>query len=46
MEPDDGEDLARRIPDARLEVIPEMGHDLPPSQINRIAALIVEHARG
>lgn len=41
-----GEDLAWRIPGARIEVIKEMGHDLPPSQLDRIAALIVAHARG
>lgn len=39
-----GEDSARRIPGARLEVIQEMAHDLPPSQIARIVALIGDHA--
>lgn len=39
------EDLVTRIPGARLEPIREMAHDLPPSQIGRIADLIVDHAR-
>jgi pimeloyl-ACP methyl ester carboxylesterase len=38
------EDIARRIPGARLEVIEEMAHDLPPSQMPRLASLIAEHA--
>jgi pimeloyl-ACP methyl ester carboxylesterase len=41
-----GEDIARRVPGARLEVIEAMGHDLPPSQLGRIAGLILEHVRG
>jgi len=41
-----GQDIARRVPGARLEVIDEMGHDLPPSQLGRIAGLILEHVRG
>jgi pimeloyl-ACP methyl ester carboxylesterase len=40
------EDLARHIPHARLEIVPGMAHDLPPSRLDRIAAMIVEHARG
>lgn len=40
------EDIARRVPGARLEVIPEMAHDLPPAQLSRIAGLIVAHATG
>ncbi|MEP6786289.1 MAG: alpha/beta hydrolase [Sphingomonadales bacterium] len=39
------EDIVRRIPGARLEVIDEMAHDLPPSQMPRLAELIVGHAR-
>lgn len=39
-----GEDTARRIPGARLEVIDEMAHDLPPSQVGRVVSLIAEHA--
>jgi pimeloyl-ACP methyl ester carboxylesterase len=41
-----GEDSARRIPGAKLEVIPEMAHDLPPSQTRRMVDLIVTHAKG
>ena len=45
--PKDGsEDIARHIPNARLEIIDEMAHDLPPSQIERMVELITEHARG
>jgi pimeloyl-ACP methyl ester carboxylesterase len=40
-----GEDTARRIPGARLEVLDEMAHDLPPSQLDRMIGLIVDHAR-
>jgi proline iminopeptidase len=38
------EDIARHVPGARLEVVREMAHDLPPSQLGRIAGLIVDHA--
>jgi pimeloyl-ACP methyl ester carboxylesterase len=38
------EDIARHIPGARLEIIDEMAHDLPPSQIGRMADLIASHA--
>lgn len=38
------EDIARRIPGARLEIIPHMAHDLPPSQVGRLAELITAHA--
>lgn len=38
------EDLARRIPRARLEIVPGMAHDLPPSRLPLIARLIAEHA--
>ena len=41
-----GIDTAKRIPGARLEIIDEMAHDLPPSQIPRIASLLLDHARG
>ena len=40
------EDIARHIPNARLEIIDEMAHDLPPSQLGRIVALIADHANG
>lgn len=38
------EDLARHIPGARLEIIDEMAHDLPPSQVGRMVDLIAGHA--
>ncbi|MCC2955632.1 alpha/beta fold hydrolase [Massilia sp. IC2-477] len=41
-----GEDTASRIPNARLEIIEGMGHDLPPQLVERILALIDAHARG
>jgi pimeloyl-ACP methyl ester carboxylesterase len=37
-------DIARHIPGARLEIIDEMAHDLPPSQIGRLTTLISDHA--
>ncbi len=39
------EDIARRIPGARLEIIPEMGHDLPPSKVSQMVGLIAGHAK-
>ncbi len=41
-----GVDTARLVPSARLEVIEGMGHDLPPQLIERLLALIDQHARG
>lgn len=38
------EDIVRHIRGARLEVIEEMAHDLPPSQIGRMVDLIASHA--
>ncbi len=38
------EDIARHIPGARLEIIEEMAHDLPPSQVDRMVDLIAGHA--
>lgn len=38
------EDIARHIPGARLEIIEEMAHDLPPSQVARMVGLIAGHA--
>ena len=38
------EDIARHIPGAQLEIIEEMAHDLPPSQVGRMVALIAGHA--
>ncbi len=39
-----GRDTAARINDARFELIEAMAHDLPPSQLPRLAALIADHA--
>jgi len=39
------EDIARLVPGARLEIIDEMGHDLPPSQVERMVNLIAGHAK-
>jgi pimeloyl-ACP methyl ester carboxylesterase len=39
------EDIARHIPGARLEIIDEMAHDLPPSQVGRVVDLIAGHAK-
>jgi pimeloyl-ACP methyl ester carboxylesterase len=38
------EDIARHIPGARLEIIDDMAHDLPPSQVGRMVELIAGHA--
>ncbi len=38
------EDIARHIPGARLEIIEDMAHDLPPSQVGRMVDLIADHA--
>lgn len=39
------EDIARLVRGARLEIIDEMAHDLPPSQVGHMVSLIVAHAR-
>ncbi len=36
-------DLARRIPHAIPDIIPGMGHDLPPSLLPRISASLLSH---
>jgi pimeloyl-ACP methyl ester carboxylesterase len=41
---DGGVDTARHIHGARLEIIEEMAHDLPPSQVPRMVDLIADHA--
>jgi pimeloyl-ACP methyl ester carboxylesterase len=41
-----GIDTARLVPEARLEIIEGMGHDLPPQLIERLLALIDAHAHG
>lgn len=38
-----GEELAEVIPTARLEVLPQMGHDLPGIHLDKIAELIAAH---
>jgi pimeloyl-ACP methyl ester carboxylesterase len=38
------EDIARHISGARLEIIEDMAHDLPPSQVGRMVELIAHHA--
>lgn len=38
-----GKDTAAKIPGARLEIIPGMGHDLPPALLPRLAELIASH---
>ncbi len=40
-----GRDVAVCIPKSRLEIIPGMGHDLPPVHVDRIADLIAEHVQ-
>lgn len=45
VNPSGGAATAAAIPGARLETIPGMGHDLPAGAVDRIATLIVEHAR-
>jgi proline iminopeptidase len=41
-----GADTAEAIPNARLEVIEGMGHDLPTQLLERLLALIDAHAHG
>ena len=41
-----GQDVARRVPGALMEVVDRMAHDLPPSEVGRVAGLIVAHVRG
>ena len=42
--PAGGRDTAARIKGARFELVEAMAHDLPPSQLPRLAALIGDHA--
>jgi pimeloyl-ACP methyl ester carboxylesterase len=40
-----GIDTAKQISDAQLTILEEMAHDLPPSQVDKLASLLIEHAR-
>lgn len=40
-----GQDVAKRVAGAKIEVIERMAHDLPPSQIPVLVDSIVRHAR-
>lgn len=37
------EDIARLVPNAKLEIIDGMAHDLPPSKVSQLVALIANH---
>ncbi|MEL6868847.1 MAG: alpha/beta hydrolase [Pseudomonadota bacterium] len=43
--PAGGVDTAEAIPNARLEIIEGMGHDLPPGLIDTITGMLLEHVR-
>ena len=45
MRPSGGKATAKAIPDARLEMIEGMGHDLPRAAWPRIVGAIAAHAR-
>jgi len=40
-----GEDTARRIPGAKLEIVPGMGHDVTTANAPVLAAQLIDHAR-
>ena len=40
-----GRNTAANIPGARLEIVPGMGHDLPPGLVAPISKLIIDHCR-
>lgn len=42
--PEGGRDTARRIPGAKLEIVDNMAHDLPPAALPKIVDLIATHA--
>ncbi len=41
-----GEDTAANIPNARLEIIEGMGHNIPAPLVPKLVDLIVNHAKG
>ncbi len=46
IQPDGGEDTAKSIPGAVLEIVEGMGHDLPPQRWQQLVDLITGHAKG
>jgi len=40
-----GKHTAEVIPGAKLEIVPGMGHDLPPGLVTRLTGLIIDHCR-
>jgi pimeloyl-ACP methyl ester carboxylesterase len=40
-----GQDVARRVPGARLVAVPGMGHDLPPGVVERILQPLLPHLK-
>jgi pimeloyl-ACP methyl ester carboxylesterase len=40
-----GKHTAQAIPGAKLEIVPGMGHDLPPGLVDRLSGLILDHCR-
>ncbi len=40
-----GQDTARRIPGAKLEVVPRMAHDLPPPVVDAVIRVMVPHLK-
>jgi pimeloyl-ACP methyl ester carboxylesterase len=41
-----GHDTARRIGGSKFQVIPGMGHDLPPGVVERLLEHVVPHVKG
>jgi len=44
--PEHGKALAKEIPQARIEIIPNMGHIIPEAMSERLAGLIAHHSKG
>ena len=40
-----GKHTAQAIPGAKLEIVPGMGHDLPPGLVATLSGLILDHCR-